>query len=196
MLIAQLQAQRSSAEEHDSEELSMAQRELHRAQADLDQARHELSLLQTQLTASQQTAQQDKVQFPQGACELSGSHPYYKCSSTQVINTKTHNVACSPCIQLSQYATTCAAGGLPTEFYFPYRNWYLLTGQLQIAWLTAVHDLACLTFYHMPGLSDKLSKDCTECASSHAYNTRSVAWPWVLPSCLGMPCTYTHPHNF
>ena len=63
MLIAQLQAQRS-AEEHDSaEELSMAQCDLHRAQADLDQARHELSLLQTRLTASQQTAQQDKVEF-------------------------------------------------------------------------------------------------------------------------------------
>lgn len=64
VLIAQLQAQRCSADEHDSEELSMAQRDMHKAQADLDQARHELSMLQTQLAASQQTAQQDKVEFP------------------------------------------------------------------------------------------------------------------------------------
>lgn len=62
-LIAELQARRSSADAHDSEELSMAQRDLHRAQADLEQARHELSLLQTQLNAGQQTAQQDKVCF-------------------------------------------------------------------------------------------------------------------------------------
>ena len=61
--IPQLQAQRSAAAEHDSEELNMAQRDLHTAQADLDQARHELSLLQTQMTVNQQTAQQDKVLF-------------------------------------------------------------------------------------------------------------------------------------
>ena len=61
MLIVQLQAQRSSAEDHDSEQLSMAQRDLRRAQDDLDQARQELSLLQTQMTASQQKAQQEQV---------------------------------------------------------------------------------------------------------------------------------------
>ena len=61
MLIAQLQALRSSAEEHDSEQLSLAQRDLRRAQADLEQARQALTLLQTQMSSDQQTAQQQKV---------------------------------------------------------------------------------------------------------------------------------------
>lgn len=64
-LIAQLQAWRSSAEEHDSQQLSMAQRDLRRAQADLEQARQELTLLQTHMSFQQQKAQQEKVTLSQ-----------------------------------------------------------------------------------------------------------------------------------
>lgn len=61
MLIAQLQVQRSTAAERDSEQLSMAQRDMRQARFELDQARQELTVVQRQLTTSQQTTQQEQV---------------------------------------------------------------------------------------------------------------------------------------
>ena len=63
-LITELQAQRTSASEHASGQLSVAQRDLRQAQADLKQARQDLALVQTQLSASQLTTRQEQVTSP------------------------------------------------------------------------------------------------------------------------------------